>query len=197
MYCPFCGHVETKVNDSRLAAEGRQIRRRRECLSCGERFTTFETAELVMPLVIKSDDSREPFDEQKLRSGLLKSLEKRPVPQDAVEEAIARIGHRLRSLGEREVASRHVGELVMEELRHLDEVAYVRFASVYRSFQDVEAFREEIERLRHRRRRDPMAGQLSLLGGEPPPGPGATAPLAREPVPTGARESGKGRVRDK
>ncbi len=168
MHCPFCGHVETKVNDSRLAAEGRQIRRRRECLSCGERFTTFETAELVMPLVVKSDDSREPFDEQKLRSGLLRALEKRPVSQDSVEEAISRIGHRLRSLGEREVASRFVGELVMEELRHLDEVAYVRFASVYRSFQDVDAFREEIERLRHRRRRDPVAGQLSLLAGEPP-----------------------------
>jgi transcriptional repressor NrdR len=191
MYCPFCGHVETKVNDSRLAAEGRQIRRRRECLSCGERFTTFETAELVMPLVVKSDDSREPFDEQKLRSGLLKALEKRPVPQDSVEEAIARIGHKLRSLGEREVPSRFLGELVMEELRHLDEVAYVRFASVYRSFQDVEAFREEIERLRHRRRRDPVAGQLSLLGGEPPVPPAAPA---RE---SSATRDGKSRTRDK
>jgi len=191
MYCPFCGHVETKVNDSRLAAEGRQIRRRRECLSCGERFTTFETAELVMPLVVKSDDSREPFDEQKLRSGLLKALEKRPVPQDSVEESIARIAHKLRSLGEREVASRFVGELVMEELRHLDEVAYVRFASVYRSFQDVEAFREEIERLRHRRRRDPVAGQLSLLGGEPP---GPSAVPARGPATV---RDGKSRARDK
>lgn len=180
MHCPFCGHVETKVNDSRLAAEGRQIRRRRECLSCGERFTTFETAELVMPLVVKSDGSREPFDEQKLRSGLLKALEKRPVPQDAVEEAISRIGHKLRSLGEREVASRHVGELVMEELRHLDEVAYVRFASVYRSFQDVEAFREEVDKLRHRRRREPVAGQMSLLGAgdsaAPPTPPGKRPP---------------------
>jgi transcriptional repressor NrdR len=195
MYCPFCGHVETKVNDSRLAAEGRQIRRRRECLSCGERFTTFETAELVMPLVVKSDNTREPFDEQKMRSGLLKSLEKRPVAQDAVEEAIARICHRLRSIGEREVASRLVGELVMEELRHLDEVAYVRFASVYRSFQDVEAFREEIEKLRHRRRRDPVAGQLSLLAGEPPVGgvPGVSA--VRDPA-LPARDP-KGRSRDK
>ena len=204
MYCPFCGHVETKVNDSRLAAEGRQIRRRRECLSCGERFTTFETAELVMPLVIKSDESREPFDEHKLRSGLLKALVKRPVSQDAVEESVARIGHKLRSLGEREVASRFVGELVMEELRHLDEVAYVRFASVYRSFQDVEAFREEIERLRHRRRRDPVAGQLSLLGGEPAvePPPGGNAKregtgTSREAGAAGGREAGKGRARDK
>jgi transcriptional repressor NrdR len=169
MHCPFCGHVETKVNDSRLAAEGRQIRRRRECLACGERFTTFETAELVMPLVVKSDESREPFDEQKLRTGFVKALEKRPVGQDAIEEAVSRVGHKLRNLGEREVASRQIGELVMEELRHLDEVAYVRFASVYRSFQDVEAFREEIEKLRHRRRRDPAAGQLSLLAGETPP----------------------------
>lgn len=195
MYCPFCGHVETKVNDSRLAAEGRQIRRRRECLSCGERFTTFETAELVMPLVVKSDNTREPFDEQKLRSGLLKALEKRPVAQDSVEEAIARICHKLRSLGEREVASRQVGELVMEELRHLDEVAYVRFASVYRSFQDVEAFREEIEKLRHRRRRDPVAGQLSLLAGEPPVGglPGASA--VRDAA--AATRDPKARARDK
>lgn len=169
MYCPFCGHVETKVNDSRLAAEGSQVRRRRECLSCGERFTTFETAELVMPIVIKSDDRREPFDEAKLRGGLLKALEKRPVAQEQVEEAVSRICRRLRSLGEREVHSRAIGELVMEELRHLDEVAYVRFASVYRSFQDVEAFREEVERLRrHRRRRDGSRDQLSLLpGGEP------------------------------
>lgn len=171
MYCPFCGHIETKVNDSRLAAEGRQVRRRRECLACGERFTTFETAELVLPLVVKSDASREPFDEAKLRGGMLKALEKRPVSPEQLEEAVSRIGHKLRSLGEREVASRVVGELVMEELRHLDEVAYVRFASVYRSFQDVEAFREEIERLRHhRRRREAGREQLSLLpGGEPQP----------------------------
>ena len=164
MHCPFCGFAETKVNDSRLAAEGRQIRRRRECLACGERFTTFETAELVMPLVVKSDQNREPFDEKKLRTSFLKSLEKRPVGSETVEEAVGRVCHKLRSLGEREVLSRQIGELVMEELRHLDEVAYVRFASVYRSFQDVEAFREEIEKLRHRKRRDPVAGQLSLLG---------------------------------
>ena len=168
MYCPFCGHEETKVNDSRLAAEGRQIRRRRECLACGERFTTFETAELVMPLVVKRDQSRVPFDEHKLRASLVKALEKRPVSQESIEEAVSRVCHRLRSFGEREVPSRQIGEVVMEELRHLDEVAYVRFASVYRSFQDVEAFREEIEQLRRRRRRDPLAGQMSLLPGEAP-----------------------------
>jgi transcriptional repressor NrdR len=166
MYCPFCGHEETKVNDSRLAAEGRQIRRRRECLACGERFTTFETAELVMPLVVKSHGSREPFDEQKLRSGLIKALQKRPVEQDRIEAAISRITHRLRSLGEREVPSRQVGEFVMNELRHLDEVAYVRFASVYRSFQDVDAFRDEVDKLKVRRRREPLEGQLSLLSAE-------------------------------
>jgi transcriptional repressor NrdR len=154
MYCPFCAHVETKVIDSRLAGEGRQIRRRRECLACGERFTTFETAELVMPSVVKSDASREPFDQQKLCAGIAKALEKRPVPREAVEAAVSRIEHELRSLGEREVSARLVGELVMDELRQLDEVAYVRFASVYRSFQDAEAFREEVDRLRSRRRRD-------------------------------------------
>jgi transcriptional repressor NrdR len=169
MRCPFCSHDDTKVTDSRLAADGGQVRRRRECLSCGERFTTFESAELLMPRVIKGDGSREPFDERKLKGGMLKALEKRPVSLDAVEQAAARICHRLRSLGEREVPSRSIGELVMEELRHLDEVAYVRFASVYRSFQDLEAFREEIERLRHhRRRREEQSeqDQLPLLPGE-------------------------------
>src|SRR5580658_3643849 len=174
MYCPFCSHIETKVIDSRLAGEGRQIRRRRECLSCGERFTTFEAAELIMPMVVKSDRTREPFDEAKLRAGMTKALEKRPVALEAVEEAVSRIGHKLRSLGEREVQSRTIGELVMDELRHLDEVAYVRFASVYRSFQDLEAFRDEIDRLRHRRTRreggrDIAVDQLPLLTSDTPP----------------------------
>ncbi len=151
MHCPFCGHEETKVNDSRLAGEGRQIRRRRECLKCEERFTTFETAELVMPQVIKGDRGREAFDEAKVRAGLHKALEKRPVSQEQVDEALSRIVHKVRSLGDREVSSRAIGELVMEELRHLDEVAYVRFASVYRQFEDVEAFHEEIQKLRSAR----------------------------------------------
>jgi transcriptional repressor NrdR len=119
-----------------------------------------------MPLVVKSHGSREPFDEQKLRSGLFKALQKRPVGQERVEAAVTRIMQRLRGLGEREVRSRQVGEFVMDELRHLDEVAYVRFASVYRSFQDVEAFRSEVEKLRSNRKREPLAGQLSLLSGE-------------------------------
>lgn len=163
MHCPFCNFEETKVTDSRLAGEGRQVRRRRECLRCGERYTTFETAELVMPQVVKRDGSRVPFDEHKLRSGMIKALEKRPVGLDAVDAAVERITHRLRGLGEREVAARLVGEQVMDELRHLDEVAYVRFASVYRSFQDVEAFSDEIERLRLLPVPDVATGQLPLL----------------------------------
>jgi transcriptional repressor NrdR len=168
MHCPFCGHVETKVTDSRLTADGRQIRRRRECLSCAERFTTFESAELLMPHVVKKDGSREPFDAAKLTAGMSKALEKRPVPSDAIEQAVGRICHRLRVAGEREVAARAVGELVMDELRHLDEVAYVRFASIYRSFQDVDAFHETIDHLRKQRRRKPThEEQLSLLPKEP------------------------------
>lgn len=173
MHCPFCGHGETKVTDSRLAAEGHQVRRRRECLECGERFTTFESAELVMPHIIKGDGRREPFDEKKLASGMEKALEKRPVSATAVEQAVGRICHKLRVMGEREVPARLLGELVMEELRHLDEVAYVRFASVYKSFQDVEAFRETIEHLRHhRRKRGTNHDQLPLLPGEPGSGRG-------------------------
>jgi transcriptional repressor NrdR len=181
MHCPFCGHEETKVTDSRLAADGRQIRRRRECLKCAERFTTFETAELLMPRVVKSDGSREPFDEQKITAGMTKALEKRPVSSDAIDQAVAHIAHRLRVDGEREVPSRQIGEMVMEELRHLDEVAYVRFASVYRHFQDVEAFKDAVEHLRrHHRRRDLNREQLSLLPGDATT-PGAAPPGGRKP----------------
>lgn len=147
MHCPFCGTHETKVVDSRLVAEGQQIRRRRECISCHERFTTYEAAELLMPRVIKNDGSRQPFDEDKLRAGIQRALEKRPVSIEEVEACITRIKQRLRGTGERELPSREVGEAVMAELRKLDQVAYVRFASVYRSFQDINEFREEIERL--------------------------------------------------
>ncbi len=147
VHCPFCSFEDTKVIDSRLAGEGRQVRRRRECLSCGERFTTFEQPELVMPYVIKRDDRREPFDVNKLRSGFLNALQKRPVQREDIERSIEHVVHALQTLGEREVPSRLVGDLVMEELRRLDEVAYVRFASVYRSFQDVTEFQQEIERL--------------------------------------------------
>jgi transcriptional repressor NrdR len=162
MYCPFCRHEETKVIDSRLAGDGLQVRRRRECLGCGERFTTFETAELVLPRLVRRDDRREPFDEGKLRAGVMRALEKRPVAAEAVEESISRILQRLMTAGEREVPSSLVGQMVMDELRQLDEVAYVRFASVYRSFQDIEEFRQEIERLRDANPL-PAREQMSLL----------------------------------
>jgi len=147
MHCPFCNTTDTKVIDSRLVAEGNQVRRRRECTSCSERFTTFESAELVMPRLIKQNGNREPFDEEKLRSGILKALEKRPVALEEVENSINHIKHELRATGEREVESNLVGEKVMNELKKLDEVAYVRFASVYRSFKDLNEFREEIDRI--------------------------------------------------
>lgn len=147
MHCPFCNALDTKVIDSRLVSEGNQVRRRRECITCAERFTSYETAELVMPRVIKQNGNREPFDEAKLRSGLIKALEKRPVSIEKIDEAINRIKTHLRGSGEREIASRIVGELVMQELRQLDEVAFVRFASVYRSFKDLNEFRAEIDRL--------------------------------------------------
>jgi transcriptional repressor NrdR len=155
--------METKVIDSRLAGEGTQVRRRRECLECGDRFTTYETAELVMPRIVKSDGSREPFNQDKLLTGILRALEKRPVDTDSVEGAIGRIQHRLQSCGEREIPSRLLGEWVMEELRSLDQVAFVRFASVYRSFQDVSEFREEIERLERQPSPEERRNQMRLL----------------------------------
>ncbi|MGI9273342.1 MAG: transcriptional regulator NrdR [Endozoicomonas sp.] len=147
MHCPFCSAVDTKVIDSRLVADGNQVRRRRECLTCTERFTTYETAELLIPRLVKRDGSREPFHEEKLRAGMTRALEKRPVGVEQVEEAINRIKHRLRATGEREVQSLVLGEMVMRELQQLDEVAYIRFASVYRHFKDLNEFREEIDRL--------------------------------------------------
>ena len=163
MHCPFCGKQDTKVIDSRLASEGAQVRRRRECLDCNERFTTFESAELVMPRLIKNDNSRQPFDESKLRYSMTRALEKRPVASDDLEQAIGRLIHKLRTMGEREVPSRLVGELVMEELHELDEVAYVRFASVYRRFQDLTEFEEEIKRLQRISETVASREQMSLL----------------------------------
>ena len=149
MQCPFCRENETKVIDSRLVADGDQVRRRRECLNtdCSERFTTFESAELVMPRMVKSNNSRQPFDEEKLRNGLQRALEKRPVSTETIESVLSRIKHKLQSSGERELKTRILGEWVMDELRKLDNVAYIRFASVYRKFQDLSEFTEEIERL--------------------------------------------------
>ena len=147
MKCPFCGAADTRVMDSRLTQDGAQVRRRRECPTCGERFTTFETAELQLPRIIKRDGTRELFSQDKLRRGMLRALEKRPVATERVEEAVAYIERELMKRGEREVEARLLGEMVMDALRKLDQVAYIRFASVYKSFEDVAAFRELIERL--------------------------------------------------
>ena len=147
MHCPFCSDADTRVIDSRLVAEGEQVRRRRECNACGERFTTFETAELWLPRLVKRDGSRVPFDEVKLRNGMLRALEKRPVSVEQIEASVSQIKHKLRAKGERELKALVVGEMVMDELKKLDEVAYIRFASVYRHFEDLNQFREEIERL--------------------------------------------------
>lgn len=148
MYCPFCHAEETKVVDSRLVAEGAQVRRRRECLLCHERFTTFESAELIMPLIVKRDGRREIFRMENLRSGMLRALEKRPVSADSLEESIANIMQKIRQRGEREIDSRQLGEWVMEQLSRLDHIAYIRFASVYKRFQDVSEFRQTIEQLK-------------------------------------------------
>ena len=148
MHCPFCSHTDTNVIDPRLISEGSQTRRRRECPACGERFTTFESAELLMPKVIKSrNNMREPFNEQKLREGLYRALEKRPVGEEEVETLIEDIKKDIRSTGEREVRSRLIGEVIMKRLRRIDEVAFIRFASVYRRFEDITEFSEEVDKL--------------------------------------------------
>ncbi len=147
MNCPLCGAEETRVTNSRLASDGAQVRRRRECRECSERFTTFESAELDLPRVVKSGGVREEFNETKLRSGIMRSLEKRSVPSEQVEESIRRIVRSARVHGEREISSRTLGEWVMKELKALDHVAYIRFASVYRSFQDISEFKDAIDGL--------------------------------------------------
>jgi transcriptional repressor NrdR len=163
MRCPFCGAQDTKVVDSRLSGDGDQVRRRRRCTMCKERFTTYETAELNLPRVVKRDGTRVPFDGRKLRSGIMRAVEKRPVSTEQIEGAISRINRQLLAGGEGEVPSQRIGELVMEELRGLDQVAYVRFASVYRKFEDVAAFREEIERLERHPSPEVKRAQLDLL----------------------------------
>lgn len=150
MYCPFCNAEDTKVIDSRLVGEGYQVRRRRQCVECNERFTTFEVAELIMPNVIKSNKVREPFNEEKLRNGIKRALEKRPVSFDAIEDAITRIKSKLRATGEREVPATLIGDYVIEELKNLDKIAYIRFASVYFSFDDIEQFSNEIAKLQQK-----------------------------------------------
>lgn len=148
MHCPYCIATDTKVIDSRLAAEGAQVRRRRQCTECGERFTTFEVVEVVMPRIIKSSGKIEPFDSGKLRRSIALPLQKRPVSLDDIEAMIGRIEKQLRQMGERELSSKLLGEIVMAELKALDDVAYVRFASVYRDFQDIDAFAQELASIR-------------------------------------------------
>ncbi|MWN31813.1 MULTISPECIES: transcriptional regulator NrdR [unclassified Gilliamella] len=150
MHCPFCNADDTKVIDSRLVGEGFQVRRRRQCVECNERFTTFEAAELIMPNVVKSNKVREPFNEDKLRNGMKRALEKRPVSFDAIEDAITRIKSKLRATGEREIPAKLIGDYVIEELKNLDKIAYIRFASVYFSFDDIEQFSNEIAKLQQK-----------------------------------------------
>lgn len=163
MRCPFCEHTDTRVIDSRLQGEGDQIRRRRECQSCKVRFTTYETAELSLPRIVKGDGRREPFNDTKLRTGILKALEKRPVPIERVENSINQVKRRIREGGEREIEAVKIGQMVMDVLRDLDQVAYVRFASVYRSFEDLRAFLEEIERLENELPPSLREQQMELL----------------------------------
>ncbi|VAX10701.1 Ribonucleotide reductase transcriptional regulator NrdR [hydrothermal vent metagenome] len=163
MRCPFCGAQDTKVVDSRLSGEGDQVRRRRECTVCKERYTTYESAELNLPRLVKRDGSRVPFDGRKLVSGITRALEKRPVGTEQVDAALNHIRRKLMSTGEREVATDQIGEWVMEELRGMDQVAYVRFASVYRKFEDVNAFREEIDMLERQPTPEARRKQMDLL----------------------------------
>ena len=163
MRCPFCEHTDTRVIDSRLQGEGDQIRRRRECQSCKVRFTTYETAELSLPRIVKGDGRREPFNDTKLRTGILKAREKRPVPIERVENSINQVKRRIREGGEREIEAVKIGQMVMDVLRDLDQVAYVRFASVYRSFEDLRAFLEEIERLENELPPSLREQQMELL----------------------------------
>jgi len=163
MRCPFCGTQDTKVIDSRLSGEGDQVRRRRRCVVCKERFTTYETAELNLPRLIKQDGSRVPFDGRKLASGIMRALEKRPVGTEEIDAALNRIRRRLMAAGDREISTRRVGEWVMDELRAMDQVAYVRYASVYRKFEDVAAFREEIDRLEKQPTPEARRQQMDLL----------------------------------
>ena len=153
MHCPFCQAQDTKVIDSRLVGDGTQIRRRRECELCKARFTTFETADLALPRIIKSDGERQPFNGTKLKAGMLRALEKRPLSSEEVDAVFGNVLTQIRQLGEREIPSRMLGEIVMKSLKSVDQVAYVRFASVYRDFPDIEEFAQEISTLSKEKKR--------------------------------------------
>lgn len=188
MQCPFCNSPDTRVIDSRLAEEGTQVRRRRGCEQCEGRFTTFEKAQLTMPSIVKRSGTPQPFSESKLRRGFESAVYKRPVTGEQIDHAIDNIERKLRQTGDREIASRKVGEWVMEELRDLDHVAYVRFASIYRAFEDVDAFQQEIQKLKAMPTAEERRSQLELIGSElptveprpePKPTPKATAKPAK------------------
>ncbi len=179
MQCPFCNSPDTRVIDSRLAEEGTQVRRRRGCEQCEGRFTTFEKAQLTMPSIVKRSGTPQPFSESKLRRGFESAVYKRPVNAEQIDHAIDNIERKLRQTGDREIASRKVGEWVMEELRDLDHVAYVRFASIYRAFEDVDAFQQEIQKLKAMPTAEERRSQLELIGSELP-----TVEPRPEPKPT-------------
>lgn len=179
MQCPFCNSPDTRVIDSRLAEEGTQVRRRRGCEQCEGRFTTFEKAQLTMPSIVKRSGTPQPFSESKLRRGFESAVYKRPVTAEQIDHAIDNIERKLRQTGDREIASRRVGEWVMEELRDLDHVAYVRFASIYRAFEDVDAFQQEIQKLKAMPTAEERRSQLELIGSELP-----TIEPRPEPKPT-------------
>jgi len=147
MHCPFCRHADTQVVDSRVSEDGATIRRRRRCPACDKRFTTYERVELALPAVVKKDGSRTEFDRRKILASMQLALRKRPVSAEAIDEAIARIEEKLLSHGEKEIGSDRVGELVMRELKRLDKIGYIRFASVYRSFEDVAEFRDVLDEI--------------------------------------------------
>jgi len=192
MRCPFCGAIDTRVVDSRLVGDSDQVRRRRECNDCEERFTTYESAELNLPRVIKSRGNREPFSEAKLQSGFQKALQKRPVSVDAIDRAVSRVRHRCLTAGEREIDAQRIGGWVMDELKQLDEVAYIRFASVYRRFEDAAAFREALDTLQRSETPPKVdANQLSLL--EEAAEQGARARNADSPAVGGKRTKRAGK----
>jgi transcriptional repressor NrdR len=166
MHCPFCKAEDTRVVDSRMAEDGAQVRRRRECEKCGARFTTFEKAQLSMPQIEKRNGPPEPYDEEKLRSGLGRALYKRPISPEQVDHLIENVERKLRTMGQRQVPSRRVGELVMLELRDLDQVAYVRFASIYHQFKDATEFRDEVDRLLAFPSAEERRSQMSLISGD-------------------------------
>jgi len=177
--CPFCKAPDTRVIDSRLFEDGTQVRRRRECPACDARFTTFERAQLQMPYVLKRSGTPEPFDEDKLRRGIEHAIFKRPVPPEKVDHAIENVMRKMRAVNERELPSMRIGEWVMDELRDLDHVAYVRFASIYRAFSDVNAFREEINRLEQLPTPEARRSQMSLIEAESPAAVAAATAAAK------------------